>query len=280
MTLYSHNGKYPQPLPETITYETTENPQDHPNVSNEIWQSEEWITVEVNSSELSDDQLLDLGYVRVEGSIPDFDPDLQYVEWDGQQYNVLYNIKGQTPQPEYDPVWQICVWGETEWKLVPTKKAIHREVKWVRIRNRRNFLLTTTDDLIRQFMENNESISEEWASYRNALRDIPNTYETGDIDDADTVVWPVAPSQFNQTLYEDLLSTINDTSASEDLRTNPQIKYDLLIAVKWRQLKNYENGVEDSALNEYINTLESLSYEDLDCNVDDVDWPLKLQNFR
>src|SRR6056300_322548 len=165
----------------------------------------------------------------------------------------LSGYKPVPDQPEYDPIWHRCVWGGKEWKLIASKKAIHREVKWIRIRKHRNFLLTITDDLIRQFMENNESVSEEWASYRSALRDIPNTYETGNIDDVDAVVWPDAPSQFNQTLYEDLLNTINDDSVSENIRSNTQIKYDLLIAVKWHQLKNYENGIEDSTLNEYIN---------------------------
>lgn len=185
------------------------------------------------------------------------------------------DITSSFEKPEYDPIWHKCVWIDNQWQLLLSKKAIHREVKWIRIRNRRNFLLTTTDDLIRQFMENNESVSEEWTSYRKALRDIPNTYDIGDINDPDTVVWPDAPSEFNRELYEDLLNTINDFSVSENLRSNTQMKYNMLIAVKWRQLKNYENGVEDSALNDHINTLELLTSEDLDCNVDDVAWPLK-----
>ena len=161
-------------------------------------------------------------------------------------------------QPEYDPIWHKCVWVGHQWLTVPSKKAIHREVKWVRIRNRRNHLLNTTDEIIRQHIEDNQQIPSEWVEYRNALRNIPNVYETGEIDDADLVVFPEMPHQFEQPLYKELYDKLNDENVIEALRINRNTLYQNLLDVKWKQLRNIENQISDSELDAQVQYLEDL----------------------
>ena len=183
--------------------------------------------------------------------------DLPYEELTEEEFKGLgYSIAPD--QPEYDSVWHKCVWGGSEWKLTPSKKAIHREVKWVRIRNRRNHILNVTDEIIRQHVENNQSIPNEWVEYRNALRNLPNVYETGEINDADLVIFPVMPQQFEQPLYKELYDKLDDESVIEALRINRNTLYQNLLDIKWKQLRNIENQISDTELDERVQYLEDL----------------------
>lgn len=183
--------------------------------------------------------------------------DLSYEELAEEEFKGLgYSIAPD--QPEYDPVWHKCVWIDNQWQLLPSKKAIHREVKWVRIRNRRNHLLNTTDEIIRQHIEDNQQIPSEWVEYRNALRNIPNVYETGEIDDVDLVAFPEMPHQFEQPLYKELYDKLNDENVIEALRINRNTLYQNLLDVKWKQLRNIENEISDSELDAQVQYLEDL----------------------
>ena len=62
------------------------------------------------------------------------------------------------------------------------------ETSWVIIRKKRDFLLRTTDWTMTPGCTIDQSA---WASYRQSLRDIPQTYR---VDGYGAVKWPTAPS--------------------------------------------------------------------------------------
>ena len=62
------------------------------------------------------------------------------------------------------------------------------ETSWAIIRKKRDFLLRTTDWTMTPGCTVDQSA---WASYRQSLRDIPQTYR---VDGYDAVVWPTVPS--------------------------------------------------------------------------------------
>ena len=62
------------------------------------------------------------------------------------------------------------------------------ETSWAIIRKKRDFLLRTTDWTMTPGCTVDQSA---WASYRQSLRDIPQTYR---VDGYSAVEWPTAPS--------------------------------------------------------------------------------------
>ena len=62
------------------------------------------------------------------------------------------------------------------------------ETSWAIIRKKRDFLLRTTDWTMTPGCTVDQSA---WASYRQSLRDIPQTYR---VDGYSAVTWPTAPS--------------------------------------------------------------------------------------
>lgn len=180
------------------------------------------------------------------------------IESPSEQQLEQANYYALPDQPEHDLVREKCIWRNGKWLTVPSKKAIHREVKWIRIRNRRNHLLNTTDEIMRQHIEDNQQLPSEWVEYRNALRNIPNVYETGEIDDADLVVFPAMPHQFEEPLYKDLYNKLNDENVIEVLRVNRNTLYQNLLGIKWKQLRNIENEISDSELDAQVQYLEDL----------------------
>ena len=62
------------------------------------------------------------------------------------------------------------------------------ETSWAIIRKKRDFLLRTTDWTMTPGCTVDQSA---WASYRQSLRDIPQTYR---VDGYSAVKWPIAPS--------------------------------------------------------------------------------------
>jgi len=242
--LYSYKKGIPKELPETITVQETVFEEVTHDVVTDENGIEETITVTetlgrnvetVLSPPFTEEQLLKAGYVLA-------------------------------TEPEHDPVRENCIWRNGKWLTVPSKKAIHREVKWMRIRNRRNYLLNTTDEIIRQHIEDNQQIPSEWVEYRNTLRNIPNVYETGEIDDVDLVVFPEMPHQFEQPLYKELYDKLNDENVIEALRNRRNHLYQNLLDVKWKQLRNIENQISDSDLDAQVQYLEDL----IDENMKDV----------
>ena len=60
--------------------------------------------------------------------------------------------------------------------------------KWKGIRNLRDALLKETDWVIVKATETGVAVSDEWKTYRQALRDVPTQ------SDVDNITWPTKPS--------------------------------------------------------------------------------------
>jgi len=60
--------------------------------------------------------------------------------------------------------------------------------KWMQVRNERNRLLLQTDWVITKASETGVAVSNEWKTYRQALRDVPTQ------SDPDNITWPTKPS--------------------------------------------------------------------------------------
>ena len=60
--------------------------------------------------------------------------------------------------------------------------------KWLDIRQERNKLLAETDWIVTMHKEKGTNIPAAWKTYRQALRDITDTYTS-----SDDVVWPEKP---------------------------------------------------------------------------------------
>ena len=69
----------------------------------------------------------------------------------------------------------------------PTDAEI-TEQKWVGIRLQRNRLLSETDWVVTKASETGVAVSNEWKTYRQALRDVPTQ------SDPDNITWPTKPS--------------------------------------------------------------------------------------
>ncbi len=62
------------------------------------------------------------------------------------------------------------------------------EIKWKRVRGERNRLLSETDWVVTKASETGVAITNEWKTYRQALRDVPTQ------SDSDNITWPTKPS--------------------------------------------------------------------------------------
>lgn len=60
--------------------------------------------------------------------------------------------------------------------------------KWQGIRLQRNRLLSETDWVVTKASETGVAVSDEWKTYRQALRDVPTQ------SDPDNITWPTKPS--------------------------------------------------------------------------------------
>ena len=60
---------------------------------------------------------------------------------------------------------------------------------WLNFREQRNSLLHDTDWISNKAFDNGTAISDEWKTYRQALRDLP-----ANTDDPTDVTWPTKPS--------------------------------------------------------------------------------------
>ena len=61
--------------------------------------------------------------------------------------------------------------------------------KWVIVREERNIKLQETDWVVTKASETGVAVSDEWKTYRQALRQIPQTQT-----DPDNITWPTKPS--------------------------------------------------------------------------------------
>ena len=62
------------------------------------------------------------------------------------------------------------------------------DIKWQQIRNKRNRLLSETDWVVTKASDTGVAVSNEWKTYRQALRDVPTQ------SDPDNITWPTKPS--------------------------------------------------------------------------------------
>ena len=62
------------------------------------------------------------------------------------------------------------------------------DIKWLQVRNERNSLLSETDWVVTKASETGVAVSDDWKTYRQALRDVPSQ------SDPDNITWPTRPS--------------------------------------------------------------------------------------
>tara|TARA_S200000501_G_scaffold305344_1_gene293682 strand:- start:101 stop:382 length:282 start_codon:yes stop_codon:yes gene_type:complete len=60
--------------------------------------------------------------------------------------------------------------------------------KWVEVRAKRNSKLQETDWVVTKASETGVAVSDDWKTYRQALRDVPTQ------SDPDNITWPTKPS--------------------------------------------------------------------------------------
>ena len=78
-----------------------------------------------------------------------------------------------------------------EIKDLETRKAAapsETDIKWLQVRNERNSLLSETDWVVTKASETGVAVSDDWKTYRQALRDVPSQ------SDPDNITWPTKPS--------------------------------------------------------------------------------------
>ena len=78
-----------------------------------------------------------------------------------------------------------------EIKDLETRKAAapsETDIKWLQVRNERNSLLSETDWVVTKASETGVAVSDDWKTYRQALRDEPSQ------SDPDNITWPTRPS--------------------------------------------------------------------------------------
>jgi len=80
-------------------------------------------------------------------------------------------------------------------QLVPLSSAIKTQNQWVLVKYQRDKLLSETDWHVTKAVETGQPINQDWANYRQQLRDIT------DQPDPFNIVWPTPPSDngFNPT---------------------------------------------------------------------------------
>ena len=120
-------------------------------------------TVITRASTYTEEQIADVGWVLAP-DIPQTDPSTQKVSWneDTVQWDVL--------------------------SLSDEEIAQNNAGAWSGIRHERNELLSETDYIILRAYESGTAVPTEWASYRQALRDLPSTST-----DFNSVSWPTKP---------------------------------------------------------------------------------------
>ena len=78
-----------------------------------------------------------------------------------------------------------------EIKDLETRKAAapsETDIKWLQVRNERNSLLSETDWVVTKASETGVAVSDDWKTYRQALRDVPSQ------SDPDNITWPTKPN--------------------------------------------------------------------------------------
>jgi len=82
-------------------------------------------------------------------------------------------------------------WDGSNWVTEDSEAAKLRTEMWQAIRLARNEFLTKSDSLVQNYIDNNQDIPQDLIDYRQQLRDLPQGYETGLIDDWKDITVPV-----------------------------------------------------------------------------------------
>ncbi len=70
----------------------------------------------------------------------------------------------------------------------PSDSEVYLSKRWMSIRSERNKKLTETDWVVTKASETGVAVSDDWKTYRQALRDVPSQ------SDPDNITWPTKPS--------------------------------------------------------------------------------------
>ena len=171
--LYSYKKGIPKELPETITIQETVFEEVTHDVVTDENGIEETITVTetlgrnvetVLTPPFTEEQLSKAGYVLA----PEKPADTALVKYE---------------------------WFGNKWEGTPTKLGTFRTREWDSIILRRDTLLEVTDIAIADLTENGDDVPQDWEDYKQNLRDIPQLYKTGEIDDYENVIWPERPDE-------------------------------------------------------------------------------------
>lgn len=122
-------------------------------------------TIVTRASTYTEEQIADAGWVLAP-DIPQINPSTQKVSWneDTVQWDVL--------------------------SLSDEEISQANEQAWSGIRHERNTYLAETDYIVLRAYETGTAVPAEWATYRQALRDLPSTST-----DYNAVVWPTRPEE-------------------------------------------------------------------------------------
>jgi hypothetical protein len=145
--------------------------------------------IDVNTGDHTDTEILVPEHTTQGSIIQEFE--LPYNELTEGEIQILgYTLAPD--QPEYDPVWQTCLWENNAWVVKSSEAAIQRDNAWTNILEVRQELLDSTDYIVNEYSTMSEEDVQAWKDYRQALRDITQ-YKTGEIDDWMTAVIPDSP---------------------------------------------------------------------------------------
>jgi len=122
-------------------------------------------STKTDSSTFTDDEIKDAGFVGPY-STPDIDEETQYYVWNIE--TLSYEVVDLPPPPPE-----------------PTDEDL-----WFQLRSARNGELSTTDWIIMPDSPLSEEKKQEWITYRQALRDLPQT-----TTDPRNFVWPISPGE-------------------------------------------------------------------------------------
>ena len=118
-----------------------------------------------DKSTFTDEEIADAGYIAVDNK-PAYSGDIEKVEW-----NIV----------------------DVRWDTIPLNEqeiAANLAQRWNNAREERDQLLERTDHKVMIAVENGEPVSDELKTYRQTLRDIPQTYE-----DPKQIMWPAQPGK-------------------------------------------------------------------------------------
>jgi hypothetical protein len=121
--------------------------------------------IRTDSSTFTDEELALTGWTEAPSHPTDFDPEVQIMDWNTETSN--YEVI-DIPQSELD-----------------AREAFG----WLGLRGERNEILSQSDYMVIKAYETGTTLDSEWATYRQALRDLPSS-----TSDLNAVVWPTKPS--------------------------------------------------------------------------------------